>query len=53
MFSVFNIMTGIVVEKALVAARPDRDEIILEHRRKATLYWHVATCAKSLTLTIN
>jgi hypothetical protein len=34
MFSLFNIMTGIVVEKALLAATPDRDEIILQQKKK-------------------
>merc|ERR1719336_2919547 len=33
-FAVFNILTGVFVEKAVAAAMPDRDEQILEERRK-------------------
>lgn len=33
-FALLNILTGVFVEKAVVAAQPDREEIILEQRRK-------------------
>lgn len=33
-FALFNILTGVFVEKAVVAAQPDREEVILEQRRK-------------------
>merc|ERR1712232_172469 len=34
-FALFNILTGIFVEKAVLASQPDRDELILEQSRKA------------------
>jgi hypothetical protein len=34
-FALFNILTGVFVEKAVVAATPDREELVLEQRRKA------------------
>lgn len=34
-FALFNILTGIFVEKAVLATQPDRDEIILEQCRKS------------------
>jgi len=34
-FALFNILTGIMVEKAVVASQPDRDELILEQCRKS------------------
>lgn len=33
-FAVFNILTGVFVEKAVVAAQPSREEFILEQHRK-------------------
>merc|ERR1712187_28329 len=33
-FALFNILTAIFVEKAVVAAQPDREDEILWHRRK-------------------
>jgi hypothetical protein len=33
-FALFNILTGVFVEKAVVAAQPDREELILQQRRK-------------------
>merc|ERR1712079_689436 len=33
-FAVFNILTGVFVEKAVTAAMPDKDERILEEKRK-------------------
>jgi hypothetical protein len=34
-FALFNILTGIFVEKAVLATQPDRDELILEQCRKS------------------
>jgi hypothetical protein len=34
-FAIVNILTGIFVEKAVVAASPDRDDMIIQQRRKA------------------
>merc|ERR1719313_1538748 len=34
-FALFNILTGIFVEKAVVAASPDRDDLILQQKKKA------------------
>jgi hypothetical protein len=34
-FALFNILTGIFVEKAVCAATPDRDDLVLVQRRKA------------------
>jgi len=34
-FALFNILTGIFVEKAVLASQPDRDELILEQTRKS------------------
>lgn len=34
-FALFNILTGIFVEKAVVASAPDRDDLVLQQRRKA------------------
>jgi hypothetical protein len=36
-FALFNILTGIFVEKSVVAAVPDRDELILEQSKKAKM----------------
>merc|ERR1712232_1109074 len=36
-FALFNILTGIFVEKSVCAAVPDRDELILEQSRKAKM----------------
>lgn len=33
-FALFNILTGVFVEKAVLAASPDRDELIMEQRLK-------------------
>merc|ERR1719316_1275458 len=34
-FAVFNVLTGLFVEKATCAALPDRDDLVLHQRRKA------------------
>lgn len=34
MFALFNILTGVFVEKAMAAGLPNRDELILEERKK-------------------
>lgn len=33
-FALFNILTGVFVEKAVVSAQPEREQVILEQRRK-------------------
>jgi len=33
-FALFNILTGVFVEKAVLASQPDRDDLILEQRKK-------------------
>eukprot|EP00928_Gymnodinium_smaydae_P027241 TRINITY_DN21121_c0_g3_i1.p1 TRINITY_DN21121_c0_g3~~TRINITY_DN21121_c0_g3_i1.p1 ORF type:complete len:636 (-),score=113.04 TRINITY_DN21121_c0_g3_i1:51-1958(-) len=34
-FALFNILTGIFVEKAVVASQPDREDLVLEQRRRS------------------
>jgi hypothetical protein len=35
LFALFNILTGILVEKAVAAAAPDRNDLVLQNHRKA------------------